>query len=343
MVDREIALAEKNITDLRKERDALLFNKVAEGDAARTSVEARLTAAAARLDFLRTLVPSGIEIAAEKPVVIKEGTGAGKLLATPAVPPEIYCAQQGIDLLIGGTIQEVQGYLLLDVWAFDPLRGKKVFTSRNAATRDELYASLPGFGREIARNGSRTALVARLIRPRSARHDLYVDASRWPLPVPPRPVPGSRARTRSRLSAAGYREVTRSIDAGAGERRPASMTPWRRSSKGGSRSPRIPPGADLYVDSLWQGKTPLEVDRPPLRSRGVLSSAGFYDMSFSLEPASPPELSFSLQKDVGRRDIQQKKARDEFYSSLGFFALSLPLPLFSYALSIDFAVTHTST
>ncbi len=30
--------------------------------------------------------------------------------------------------------------------------------------------------------------------------------------------------------------------------------------------------------------------------------------------------------------------RDEFYSSLGFFAFSIPLPLFSYALAFDFAL-----
>jgi cytochrome c biogenesis protein CcdA len=70
----------------------------------------------------------------------------------------------------------------------------------------------------------------------------------------------------------------------------------------------------------------------------VLSSPGFYDLAFPLEPASPAVLSFSLQKDLGNRDVQQKKARDEFYVSLGFFALSLPLPLLSYALAIDFAV-----
>ena len=69
-----------------------------------------------------------------------------------------------------------------------------------------------------------------------------------------------------------------------------------------------------------------------------MSSPGFYDMSFPLDPASPPNLFFSLQKDLGKRDVQQKKARDDFYVSLGFFAFSLPLPLFSYALSIDFAM-----
>jgi hypothetical protein len=70
----------------------------------------------------------------------------------------------------------------------------------------------------------------------------------------------------------------------------------------------------------------------------VLSLSGFYDLSFSLGPVSPETFTFSLQKDVGTRDVHQAKVRDEFYASLAFFAFSLPLPLFSYALGIDFTL-----
>jgi hypothetical protein len=336
LIEREVALTEKSITGLRKERDALLFNKVGEGDAARTSVAARLAAAAARRDFLRAATPSSLEIPAEKPVVIKEGTGAGNLLETPAVPPEIYCSQKGIDLLIGGTIQEVQGYLLLDVWAYDALSRFKVFTSRNAATREELSASLQGFGREIARTilGRPWSVVQ--FAPDPPGTALYVDRKLAASGASPALYlsPGTHE---IRLSAVGYREVTRSLTF-----EPEKVTriddTLAKLVEGRVAISSDPAGADLYVDSRWQGKTPLEVDRPALRNRGVLSSEGFYDMNFPLGPASPPALSFSLQKDVGARDIQQKKARDDFYGSLGFFALSLPLPIFSYGMSIDFAM-----
>ena len=336
LIAHEVALCEKNITGIRRERDALLFNKVREGDAARTSVEARLAALLARRDFLRTVPTGGIEIAAQKPVVVKEGTGAGKLLETPAVPAEIYCAQQGIDLLIGGAIQEVQGYLVLDVWAFDSLRGSKVFVSRNAATREEMSASLQGFGREIARTilGRPWTLVQ--FAPDPPATTLYVDQSLAASGGSPA-LYLSPGLHEIKLSAVGYRDITRSITL-----EPETETrvddALEKIAEGRVAISSYPGGADLYVDSLWRGKTPLDVDRPPLRSRGVLSLPGFYDMNFPLEPGSPPALSFSLQKDVGKRDVQQKKARDEFYSSLGFFALSLPLPMFSYGMSIDFAM-----
>jgi hypothetical protein len=98
----------------------------------------------------------------------------------------------------------------------------------------------------------------------------------------------------------------------------------------------VPAGAALYVDSIWQGTTPLLQSKPPVRSRGVLSQTGFYDLPFSIGLDSPPQLSFSLQPDLGARDAAQKKARDEFYTAFGWFAVSVPLPLFCSAFKIDY-------
>ncbi len=341
MIARAVAAAEKSVTDARKDRDALLFNQVPAGGPARIPVEARLTAASARLDFLKSLPPSSVETAAVKPVSFKEGTGAGALLEAPAVPPEIYCAQQGIDLLIGGSIQEVQGYLLLDIWVFDPLEGKNVFSSRNAATRDELYASLPAFGRELARTvlGRPWSLVSFAPEPPNAA--LYLDGTLAASGASPTLylAPGPHEL---RLSANGYHDVTRSLDLESGKESRIDDS-LQKVATGAIEISSDPPGADLYLDSLWKGKTPLAVDRPPLRSRGVLSSPGFYDLSFSLGPASPGDFSFSLEKDIGTRDVHQAKVRDEFYASLGFFAFSIPLPLFSYALAFDFALKYNYT
>jgi hypothetical protein len=336
VISREIAAAEKAVTDARKDRDALLFNQVPVGAAARTPVEARLTAVLARLDFLRSLQPNLVEAAVEKPVTFKEGTGAGALLEAPAVPPEIYCAQSGIDLLIGGSIQEVQGYLLVDIWVFDRLAGTNVFSYRNASTREELYASLPIFGREIARTilGRPWSLVSFVPDPPDA--SLYLDGKLAASGASPTLylAPGPHV---IRLSATGYHDVTRSLELEP-EKETRIDDRLEKAATGAIAISSDPPGADLYVDSLWKGKTPLAVDRPPLRSRGVLSSPGFYDISFSLGPASPEAFSFSLEKDVGTKDTHLAAVRDEFYGSLALFAFSVPLPLFSYAFAFDFAL-----
>ena len=274
-------------------------------------------------------------------MTFKEGTGAGALLEAPSVPPDVYCAQQGLDLLIGGSIDEVQGYLLLDIWVYDRLQDRKVFTSRNAATRDELYASLPAFGREVARTvlGRPWSLVS--FAPQPPDTALYLDGRLAASGASPTLylAPGPHE---VRLAATGYQDVTRNIELEP-EKETSIDDSLQKVATGQIAVTSEPPGADLYVDSLWQGKTPLSVDRPPLRSRGILSLPGFYDLSFSLGPATGSDISFSLEKDVGTREVHVAKARDEFYSSLAFFAFSLPVPLFSYALAFDFALKYSYT
>ena len=51
-------------------------------------------------------------------------------------------------------------------------------------------------------------------------------------------------------------------------------------------------------------------------------------------PRSPSLCS----RDTVSRDAVQKKARDEFYTSFAFFALSLPIPFFSYPFALDEAL-----
>jgi hypothetical protein len=99
-----------------------------------------------------------------------------------------------------------------------------------------------------------------------------------------------------------------------------------------------PEGATLYVDSRWLGVTPLTIPRPPERGRGVLDLDGYYSVALDLGPATGSQVSVTMPKDVGPRDVRQGKARDDFYTAFGWFALSIPVPLFSYAMVFDFAV-----
>jgi len=334
LIATEAAAAEKAMTAARKDRDTLLFAETPPGSSAWAAADKRISNSILRLAYLGALQPGLIDVKERKPVVIVEGSGAGKLLAVPQVPPPVFCAQQGLDLLIGGSVEEVQGYLLLDVWAFDPLSGANSFAARNAASRDELYASVPAFGREIARTilGRSWAQVAFLPVPPEA--SLYVDGSLAASGATPvlYLAPGPHE---VRLTAPGYHAVTRTMDFAAEQETRISET-LARVVGGTIAVASDPQGADLYVDSYWLGKTPLEVDRPPVRSRAVLSLKGFYDAPFSLEPTSPSAVSLQLQKDVGPRDLARTRARDEFYASLGMFALSLPIPAFAYGFSIDF-------
>ena len=334
IIAREISAVEKSITAIRQQRDSLFFGDVPPTAAALQAVDDRVTTAIARRDFLRSLDRALVAVPAEKPIAFKDGTGPGKLLDLLRVPAATYCARQEIDLLVGGSIQEVQGYLLVNIWMFDAARGNTTRSTRDAAQRDELYASLPPLGKELAGIllGRQWSVVAFAPSPPNA--SLYVDGVLAASGASPALYlsPGIKEIS---VSAPGYREEKLTLMLTPGQESPLAVT-LEKEPAASVFIVSEPAGAALYVDSIWQGTTPLLQEKPPVRSRGMLSLSGFYDLPFSIGLDSPAQLSFSLQPDLGARDAVQKKARDQFYAAFGWFALSVPLPLFCSAFKIDY-------
>ena len=337
IISREAAAAEQTITKIRKERDALAFGAVPPSPSTLQGVDDRLAAVVARREFLQILDVTKVDVAAEKPVTFKEGSGVGKLLDLPGVSAAAYCASKGLDLLVGGTLREVQGYLLLEVWAFDATRGKIVLSSREAVEREKIYAFMPSVGKDLAGIILGREWTQLAFNPDPPGASLYVDDILVASGVAPALYlsPGTRA---IRISARGYHDETRTVTLEPGEQFPLDAK-LEKEISGSVSVTSDPTGADLYVDSVLKGKTPISVERPPSRSRGVLSLTGYYDLPFSIGQDSMEQLSFSLQKDVGSRDVLQKQARNDFYVSFGWFAVSIVVPLFSYALAID-SVVH---
>jgi len=337
IISREAVSAEQTITKIRKERDALAFGAVPPSPATLKGVDVRLAAVVERQEFLQMLDMSRVDVAAQKPVTFKEGSGVGKLLDLPGVSAAAYCASQALDLLVGGTLREVQGYLLLEVWAFDATRGKIVLSSREATEREKIYDFMPAVGKELAGIILGREWTQLAFNPDPPGASLYVDDTLVASGVSPSLYlsPGTKA---VRISARGYRDETRTVTLEPGQKFPLDVK-LEKEIAGSVSVTSDPTGADLYVDSIWKGKTPISVERPPSRSRGVLSLTGFYDLPFSIGQDSLEQLSFSLQKDIGPRDVLQKQARNDFYVSFGWFAVSIVVPLYSYALAID-SVVH---
>jgi hypothetical protein len=333
LITAQLALSDQAITKVQKDRDALLFGATPPTDKDIQAAGDRMTAALARKQFLQSLDPSSVDVAETKPITLMAGKGVGDLLDLPQVPPDIYCARQGIDFLIGGRLSEVQGYLLLDLWAYDATRQKMVLSSREAAGRDEFYTSLSSVGKELVGEilGRDWAVIA--FKPDPPDAALFLDGTLTASGVSPRLylTPGEHL---VRVSSTGYRDDTRTLVLEPEQQASLAVT-LEKEQRGSVTIATDPPGADLYVDSIWQGKTPIAVPLPPERSRGVLSLTGYYDLSFPVDVSAPPLLSLSLQKDIGSRDAMQKKARDQFYVSFGWFAVSIPIPLLSYAFYID--------
>jgi hypothetical protein len=336
IIARELLTVSQSITTARKDQDALFFADTPPTDDAVKTAEARRKALIARREFLRALDPAQVDVPVEMPISFKEGTGPGKLLELPKVPADVYCRRQGLDLLVCGSIREVEGYLLVDTWAFDAVRGRVLFSSREAARRDEMYVMVPRWGKDLIGTilGRAWSVVA--FDPDPPDSSLYVDGVLTASGASPALYlnPGRRD---IKVTAPGYRAVSQPFTFAPGLETPLAVT-LTKEVVGSVLVSSLPLGADLYLNALWQGKTPLELVKPTVRSRGVLSLPGYYDFPFSIGADSPPQLSFTLMQDTGARDIVQKRARDDFYVSFAWFALSVPLPLFCNAFALDNAV-----
>jgi hypothetical protein len=81
------------------------------------------------------------------------------------------------------------------------------------------------------------------------------------------------------------------------------------------------------VGSIWQGVTPITLDRPEVAQTVMLEREGFLEETVVLSPEAPPTINRELVPDPGNWPEIVEQRRDRFYRSLGWFALSLPVPI----------------
>jgi hypothetical protein len=93
--------------------------------------------------------------------------------------------------------------------------------------------------------------------------------------------------------------------------------------------------ADVYVGSRMAGRTPLELPRPAGLERVELRRDGYEPLSTHIGPSGPAELGLALRPRTIDPDRRQTAARAAFYRAAGIWVVSLPLPFFTWALSLD--------
>ncbi len=323
----------QSAAQLRNDRDGYLFSASLESQAF-VEAEKKLQSALDRIDRLSALDPREVKLEDEKPVLIKEGTGVGKLFDAPVYSRHQFAIEQDVELLVGGALSEVQGYVVIDLWAYRPVGEKSVYVFHDAARRESIYASL-----SVALKG----LVGTILGKQWASLTVVPDPPQSVISIDGKSMGAGRLQsayvepgTREiRALAPGCREAVQEVTLLPSEEKTVSIALEKEANQSMTLSSE-PPGADVYLNSVWMGKTPLLLDAPSERSRVQLNMAGFYDLPFSTGPSSPPQITMALQPDVGSRDELQKKARDKFYLSFAFFALSLPIPIFSASIAQDY-------
>ncbi len=330
VVKKELGALYQGLQQLRRARDEAALA----GGKAAADAEKSLQDAMERIQWLEALDASRIEMPEEKPVVFKEGTATGKLFEAPQYSPYQFAVQNDLDLLVSGTVKSAEEYVLVDLWAFDPAREAVVYRFRDAAGPEDIYDALDSAARGLIGVilGREWASLTVVPEPPDAIVSIDGKSMGSGSVQAEYVAPGQRTVT---VASPGYEDSSQTLELAAMEEKAINVRLTKKPAAMLTIT-STPPGADIYLDSVWKGKTPLSLETPAVRSRILLGLDGYYDLPISIGPGSPAEIPLVLLPDVGSRIKLQEKARDDFYFAFGFFCLSLPIPLFCSSLSTDF-------
>jgi hypothetical protein len=317
-----------------EQRDRLLFAASAT-DETRLAAEEAVAAAAARLEKIRALQPAEVLVESSKPIVFWQGRSTGRLLEPVALNDDFspdrmsldrIIADADLDLLIWGVVEEIRGYLKVDFYAHSPYQGSvDIGEAGTVALPTDIGQDAEIIAGEIA-----SVLLGRpwgsvSVTSNVSDAAIYVggELAGFGRALDRYRVPGE---TRVEVRAPGFRTLTLPVVVRARntvelevELEPITNRTVRLES--------APPDADVYVDSVWAGRTPLDVRVPETPQVVRIRAPGHLESRFVMTRESPERVARVLLPEtvVWSEEISAK--RGEFYRSLTWFVLSVPVTM----------------
>jgi hypothetical protein len=270
------------------------------------------------------------ELADYKPVRLFNANGE-----VPKIPvdPAQYCRDNKLDMLISGTIESIGElvYFSLKAYTFADARWDEFFVSASGFTvlEDALLQARGALRQKVlGRPWSSLSVVTR----RDAW--IYIDGELQGVGGLNNLIlaPGDHT-VRIEAEAAETLEAQIRLQEGEDEVLEYSLTD--------SPVPSIevttdPAGADVYLSSLWAGKTPLFLPVSGRNGTLRLVLEGYKDVLIPASELEPGTNGFSLNQRFYDPELRLRSKRDRLYTAVGLFTLSLPVTMFSYSLYRDY-------
>ena len=309
---------------------------------ATAAVDAQLRDLELRMEELRflTSTPERVAVAPRKPLRIVADAGGERLLPAPEFSALSVAQAADLDLLITGELEEFDDFFYLEITALEttPLEttglatagAQAVLTVRDVLPRAGVGEALAPLADALARLLLGEPWAVLTVEPDPAHAAVYVDGtfagtgvtelSYQTLGPHQVRVTAHRHQPLERtvaLTATGLRVALR-LD-------PAAPRPLAVDS--------APPGAALYLDSLYAGTTPLTVDASGEPAWAWLRLPEHHAAGALLSPETGGPLQITLAPDGLDLEQWQSQQRDRFYRRFGEAVLSLagPLVLFGAA------------
>lgn len=310
----------RRLTRARRERDDLLFDRLEP-----ETYRRRYREETDEIEEIRALLHSVETVDLERIAVERRKAVrfVSDDLPTAADVAE-FAEDEDVDLVIYGRVEQIEEYVYLEFFAWDRFRGEERSLGVTAARPEEIYDA----------SADIQATVAQTILGRDWAH-LIVEAP-----------PGAAVSVDGSLRGVGTVEIRylRTGDVRIGVRAPGKTSDQRVISLLPYRTTEIvvdlddeqideirvvsdPEDVDVYVQSVWQGRTPILLPRPRYPLDVTLTGEGYREDSFVLSPRSPDHVERVLVPQDRNWNVFIQRRRNVFYWSLGAFALSVPVPV----------------
>ncbi len=309
---------------LLAERDAVVFSEDTRDDrrARHAELEEEIETARERAAALLQANPRLVELIEPKSISFRRAEPtllpAGRRLA-------VLAGEHSADFVIGGTLEEREGYVFLEVEGYNAITRESVSLGGTAGRVEEIYDLLDPVVDEVA-----TLLLGRPW----GRLEVVTGIDDALILVEGKAAGFGRAEiayletgnTKVRVLLSGDQIFETEVVVEPFGRvmvAPELAVPEAEQIALVSE----PAGADVYVDSIWTGRTPLLLDRPLTPTTAILSKDDYLRGRVLLSPTSPNVIEKPLIEDIVDWEEAIQMRRDRFYRSLGWFVVSLPLPI----------------
>jgi hypothetical protein len=328
------------LIDSNKARDDIVFKHLPETEAARSlaAIEDRRSAIAESLLRFTGSLPHLEVIPASIPIAFEPT----ELLPAPVFAPVEAARKSGVDILVSGRLEPLDGYLYWRVAAYSVLLGREIFSAERVSTAESISDALDDVVAGLAEALLGRPWAALSVRPMPANASVRVDGQ----------VAGVGS-VELRYLEPGAHHVEVSFEGHATYGETIFLEPSRQRRLDVALEPlptrpvtltSDPLGALVYRDSLYIGTTPLDLAMP---AAGLLTyrleHEGYYETYTTVDSSGPTLIGASLKRRLADPTEWQEIKRKRFYRSLGALALSVPIGIVSYAIALDAATARNNT
>ncbi len=332
LLDGAIAAQRVQINTLFQARSKILFQNADPGKALQASTTA-IDSAESRLRFLEALDPTTIDVEKSKPIELAKGPGGAGLLAEPSVSPEQTAKENKLGLLVWGSVDQVEDYLVVHIQVYDTAFGRSVYNYTKTLSPSNVLNAASDVSNQLVKAalGRDFGNLALEVKPAGAM--VYLDGSFYG-------IGGATIRYlttgahRVDVRSPGYdsKTVTIFIAPFATATNSIALVEHKRREVVVNSAPA---GADVYVASEWKGTTPLSLPLPASDEALVLRRSGYHDYTTTINQQTNAKIDVQLVPDIFKSQDYIAGLRNRFYRSFGAFALSMIAPVSFYSLMQD--------